>query len=273
MNAYRPMQTNTLPSYSRYNPYTSGLYSDTGPYGSSSLSDLTGPYDSSYLNALKNINNRNLSHMNSSLTGSPYSSSNYITNPYTSKLGSGPSSFLSPYQPDSLLNRPMDELDMEFARMEAATNPNYSVPLQPPNSELISDKLINKVKRDKRPNQYVPAVNQFADDMPGQPQRPRPVQPTTKEEFNVATNYAGRLTKNIITMGQSRSADQTALNSLLVPRLPPGGNLGTNNNFLASQRGKELPKGKQGPKPETTPRANDKSNQNLRQTIPPLRVG
>jgi hypothetical protein len=259
MNAYRPMPSNTLPSYGRYNPYASASFTEGasdhvggGIYGSTgALADLSSPYDSSYLNALKNINNRQLNQLNTSLPVSSYSSSNYIRNPYApgSTIGSHPTSYLPSYQPfNTEPSRPMDDLDMEFARMEAATNPNQqakgSLANRSGDEQLPSDRMVNKVKRASHAPaaagggefmQNMPAA-QSQDTMPQQ--RPRPQQPvaaaaaapSTNEEMNVYTNFAGRLAKNPANMNQPRTADQEALDQILAPRMKQGPNGVKGNN-------------------------------------------
>ena len=223
MNAYKPMRTSTFPT-NRQNPYTSSRFTENDFYssgvGSSGLGyagAVSNPYNSTYLNALSNINNRNLADINGN---SPYSytTSNYITNPYISSTNP---TYFQPFPSKEFKSiQPIDELDLEFARMEAQQNPSFQhLHATQHRNDLDSDKFIDKLKSNRTrrppphssmataPNQevnmdYMKSMHNMNTNLNGPPLAHPPISQPRNPNFS-----------------KINEQQQIALNTILAPRL------------------------------------------------------
>jgi anaerobic ribonucleoside-triphosphate reductase len=163
MTAYRPTaQFNPAPSYRYGQPSSISYGYGGGSLGHSSYSNLAGlydqtSYDSQYLRILKDLNRGEQNNFYNGYT--PY-------NPYLSSS--------VPYiRPNPVLSRPfltlnsdynadsnkLDELDLEFARLDAVT---YA----PVRKELNSDKFIDNVRNNNHQNRRPPPPHQTVPSLP-----------------------------------------------------------------------------------------------------------
>lgn len=174
-------------------------------------------YDSSYLNALRNINNRNLASLNgfNTMSSSQFTSSGYMTNPYQSNNS-------MPNQRGMMMNNPQygnqggyDELDLEFARIEAQTSRDNNPEL---NSDLYVNRVrnLNNVNRGQNQNYMYQSNPDFSgEQMTNINQQPRLNKKTIKQIQHQQHQQQMQQPKKPGEM------DKETLRSILAPRLDP----------------------------------------------------